>query len=132
MNKITITPTQEQLNYLEDVLQRMDTNFENDWGGSPHKSHKYWGKLAEIITADLFNITRPHADGQRISFRDDPGYDLEIQGYKVDVKTQAFWAGYGNVNPKCCYEKKCDYFLFWHHNKQKGTLTLKGGTSWKA
>ena len=128
MRKLVIQPTEDQLQYLHGILERMDKNFHNDWEQSNHKNNKYWGKLAEIVAADLFKVPRPHPPGEVI--KPDRGWDLIIKGHKVDVKTQSSWNGVANCNAKHTRLPKCQFFMFFSHDVTTGEITLRGNQSW--
>ena len=128
---IEFHPTEDQIRYTEDIIERMDKNFKNDWKSSNHKDNKWWGKLAEVIAADYLGVDRPHLDKSK-KIVPDLGYDLIYEEIKIDVKSQKnFDSGLANCNVSCTVEKRCDKFMFFHHDTETYIFTLLGEASFE-
>ncbi|HEY9061030.1 MAG TPA: hypothetical protein VIO64_11105 [Pseudobacteroides sp.] len=117
-----ILVTQEQKEYAKQLTDNVNFGIRKS-GGNGSNVQQYTGILSEIVIKDLFGVARTTGDGF------DGGFDFELFGAKVDVKTMCrnTYMKHDYIHNLFAVQNyDVDYYLFCSFNKQTDILTICG------
>lgn len=115
------------ITWYDDIAIKTFTNFEKHFKDFyNHTEEQLWGNVAEALVQKYYN--QPINDTPKGS---DDGWDMEIDGTKIDVKTQVnslcwFGAPTSYFVVECYKPLKADYYLFCQIDPATKAVALAG------